>query len=253
MRILGVQSGLSRSGEECRAHRRHGEDDGHALAFDQLERRPGLEAGNEREAGSRRDGGVHAAAHAEDVRERRRAEHDIVLAQAEADVCEVVDAQAKPRLGQLDPFWIAGRARRVEDHRDVVAVGDRRCVDRWAVEVVDLEECCAGVVDPHRHLAFAEQRVEWDRRCPEAEHAVVGGHRFGPVRQDERDPVSGSDAAFAQSACGARSERIQLPIRQSAIVVREGGTLRETQGRLREQSGERQPIPPLESCAVLVA
>ena len=150
-------------------------------------------------------------------------------------------------------FGIAGGARRVEDHRDVVAVGDRRRLDRWAVEVVDLEERRACIVDPRRHLAFAEQRVERDHRRPEAEHAVVGGHRFRPVRQDERNPVSRSHATFAQSTGGARREQIQLGIGQPAIVVREGGAVRQAQGRLREQSGERQPVPPPESSAVLVA
>ena len=204
-------------------HRRHALEDGAAVALEDLQRLARVEARQQRDAGTAADRGVHRARLAEGVKQRQAAEDDVADAHVEqADGDRHVAAQVVVR--ELGALRLAGRARRVEDHRGVVAVdlgdvlvglvGEDQALDLARLDLDDLD--VAGLLRPglgglHEavpgeqqlglrigqvvgDLAALEQHVHRHDDGARAQHAVVDGREVRDVGQHDPDAVAGADA-----------------------------------------------------------
>ena len=179
-------------------------------------------------------------------------------------------------MGQLGALGLAGGARRVEDHRGVVAVaiGDlalRLGVAEQLLELarLDRDDLGAGLlgallgglgeVVPGEHqlgprileveldLAPLEQHVHRHDGAARAQDAVVGDREVGDVREHDPDAVAGLEALLLQEAGHPRAALVYgLPV-DLRVVQLVGDAVRDPLSGLRRdrgQVGHRERSPP---------
>ncbi len=239
------------------AHGRDAEEDAGLLALHRLERGRGLEARHQGDARPARDCGVHHPRLAEDVREGRRAEDDVVGCQAQHLPAEEACVGPEPLVRQLRSLRPAARPGGVEQDRRVSGFTARDLDDRLgpvgSCRVDELrphslqlagsvdrsdEHGRSGVRDSALDLGAAQQRVERHDDRAEAKGAVVGADEGRLVRKQHCHPVAGHDPLRAEQAGEARRARIELVVGDRLALVQQGRPLAVGASGVCEQIGE---------------
>ena len=216
--------------EHRRVHRRHALEDVDLVALDDLQRLVGVEARDQRQ---RAAGAIVAFIAQVCPKEWNSGSAPSVTAvRAEPEERRARSRRCAARLSCVSsaPFGRAGRARRVEDHRGVVAARGRRRSPRGSTSASDLLELAgldhdavgaglvrarlrvvgeavpreqqlgAGVAEVEGDLAALEQHVHRHDDAAGAQHAVVEDREVRDVGQHDPDAVARLDATVCQEA-----------------------------------------------------
>ncbi|HET8607657.1 MAG TPA: hypothetical protein VFL66_11605 [Gaiellaceae bacterium] len=204
------------------AHRRHAEQDRRPRRRHRRERPLGVEAADDGDGAAGEEGGDEPGREAEHVRERRRAEDDVVRPERER-VGRVLRSRADAAVGEDRALRPARRARGVENRRRLGGPARRDLHERRAIGELALAEQQPRPRggDPRLDLRRGEQRVQRHRDRAEPQHAEPRGDEAGAVAEEQRDAVARLDAARPQRGRRRPRAPLELAVGDRAALLHE--------------------------------